>query len=86
MPLGLYFWLVRIVVRFNMRSLLLMDDARQRATMMETYYRLIEKEAATKEERALVFQALMRPPPGHGPDTVEPPNFTEVIGKAANGN
>lgn len=85
-PLGLYFWLIRIVVRFNMRSLLLMDDARQRATMMETYYRLIEKEAASKEERALVIQALMRPPPGHGPDTVEPPNFTDVLGKVTGGN
>lgn len=78
-PLALYFWLIRLIVRFNMRSMLLMDDARQRATMLETYYRMIERSAATTEDRALVLQALMRPPPGHGPDTVEPPNFTEVI-------
>ena len=81
-PLALYFWLIRLVGRFNMRSMLLMDDARQRATMLETYYKMIERSAATVKDRALVLQALMRPAPGHGPDTVEPPNFTEVIDKA----
>lgn len=85
-PLALYFWLIKLVVRFNMRSMLLMDDARQRATMLETYYRMIEKSAATKEDRALVLQALMRPAPGHGSDSVDPPNFTEVIDKAMGRN
>ncbi|RUV03492.1 hypothetical protein EOB36_05900 [Mesorhizobium sp. M6A.T.Cr.TU.017.01.1.1] len=81
-PLALYFWLIRLVVRFNMRSMLLMDDARQRATIIETYYKMIEQQAATKEDRALILQALCRPPPGHGNDSIEPPNFTEVINKA----
>jgi hypothetical protein len=81
-PVALYFWAIKLVVRFNMRSMMLMDDARQRSTMLETYYRMIEKSAATREDRALVLQALMRPAPGHGPDTVEPPSFTEVIDKA----
>lgn len=81
-PLALYFWLIRLVVRFNLRSMLLMDDAGQRATMLETYYRMIEKEAALVGDRALVLQALMRPAPGHGGDTIDPPNFTEVIDKA----
>lgn len=81
-PLALYFWLIRLVVRFNMRSMLLMDDARQRATIIETYYKMIEQQAATKEDRALILQALCRPPPGHGSDSIEPPNFTEVIDKA----
>ena len=81
-PLALYFWLIRLVVRFNMRSMLLMDDARQRATMLETYYKMIERSAATVKDRALVLQALMRPAPGHGSDTVEPPNFTEVAYRA----
>jgi hypothetical protein len=81
-PVALYFWLIRLVVRFSMRSLLLMDDANARATMLETYFRMIAQQAATVEDRALVLQALMRPTPGHGPDTVEPPNFTEVIDRA----
>jgi len=80
LPIALYFWMIRLIVRFNTRSLLLMDDARQRSTMLETYYRMIEKQAATEQERALVLQALFRPAPGHGADTVEPPNFTEVLG------
>ena len=81
-PVALYFWLIRLVVRFNMRSMLLMDDASIRATMLETYYRMIEDDAAKKEDRALVLQALVRPAPGHGADSVDPPNFTEVIDKA----
>lgn len=35
-PLALYFWLIKLVVRFNIRSMLLMDDAGQRATIIET--------------------------------------------------
>ena len=60
-PLVLYFWLIRLVVRFNMRSMLLMDDARQRATTLETYYKMIERSAATVDDRALVLKALVRP-------------------------
>jgi len=81
-PLALYFWLIRLVVRFNTRSMLLMDDARQRATIIETYYKMIEEMASTKEDRALILQAICRPPPGHGGDSVEPPNFTEVLERA----
>ncbi|CDX27757.1 hypothetical protein MPL3356_70216 [Mesorhizobium plurifarium] len=81
-PLALYFWLIRLVVRFNMRSMLLMDDANVRATIIETYYKMIEERAATIEDRALILTALCRPPPGHGGDSVDPPNFTELVDKA----
>jgi len=81
-PLAMYFWVIRLVVRFNARSLTLHDDARQRQTMMDTYFILIERQAASAEERALILNALFRPAPGHGADSVEPPNFTEIIGKA----
>jgi hypothetical protein len=82
-PLVLYFWLIRLVARFNLRSMLLMDDARQRATTLETYYRMIERGAATAGDRALVLRALVRPAPGHGSDTVEPPNLAESAYRAA---
>lgn len=81
-PIALYFWVIKLVVRFNSRSLLLHDDARQRQTMMDTYFVLIERQAASAEERALILNALFRPAPGYGPDNIEPPNFTEVLGKA----
>jgi hypothetical protein len=81
-PLALYFWLIRLVVRFNMRSMLLMDDAGVRATIIETYYKMIEEQAATVDDRALILAALCRPAPGHGGDSVDPPNFTELVDKA----
>lgn len=80
-PLVLYVWVIRLIVRFNSRSLLLHDDARQRQTMMDTYFLLIERQAATPEERGLILNALFRPAPGHGSDNVDPPNFTDFIGK-----
>ncbi|MBB3394213.1 DUF6161 domain-containing protein [Rhizobium sp. BK060] len=81
-PLALYFWMVRMLVRFNLRSQVLMDDARQRHTMMNTYFHLIEKQSAVKEDRALILNALFRPTPGQQNDSVDPPNFTELMDKA----
>lgn len=82
-PLAIYFWAVKLLVRYNARSMMLMDDAQQRQTMMEVYTHLIENQGATPEERALVLNALFRPAPGHGPENVEPPNFTELLSKAS---
>ena len=81
LPVFLYIWAIRLVVRFNSRSLMLLDDARLRLTMLDTFFHLIEKEGAVKEDRALVLNALFRPGPGHG-DNVDPPNFTELVTKA----
>ncbi|MBZ9653521.1 hypothetical protein K9U38_02030 [Phyllobacterium sp. 2063] len=79
LPVALFIWLIRIVVRFNMRSLLLMDDARQRNTMLETYLHLVEQDKDVRADRPLVLEALFRRTPGHGPDTIEPPNLSEVL-------
>ncbi|KQU69862.1 hypothetical protein ASC75_06860 [Aminobacter sp. DSM 101952] len=79
LPVALYIWLIRIVVRFNMRSLLLMDDAMQRNTMLETYLHLVEQDAAVKADRPLILEALFRRTPGHGPEAIEPPNLTDII-------
>lgn len=78
-PLVLYLWIIRLVVRFNSRSLLLHDDARQRQTMMDMYFLLVERNAATPEERGLVLNALFRPAPGHGSESVDPPKFTDLL-------
>lgn len=79
MPVALYIWLIRIVVRFNMRSLLLIDDAEQRNTMLETYLHLVERDADVKADRPLILEALFRRTPGHGPETIEPPNLADVM-------
>jgi hypothetical protein len=78
-PLGFVVWLLRLLVRYNTRSLLLMDDARQRVTMLNTYFYLIEQDAATKQDRGAILEALFRRPPGHGADTVDPPHFTDLL-------
>ncbi len=80
-PLALYFWAVKLLVRFNTRSMVLMDDARQRHTTMDTYFHLIERNGATTEERGLMLNALFRPLPGQGQDNVDPPNFIELVKK-----
>ncbi|WP_107677233.1 hypothetical protein [Agrobacterium sp. LAD9] len=82
-PLALYFWAIKLLVRFNTRSMMLMDDARQRHTTMDTYAHLVEKNKATIEERGLMLSALFRPLPGQGAENVDPPNFVEIINKKA---
>jgi hypothetical protein len=79
LPVALFVWLIRIIVRFNMRSLLLMDDARQRNTMLETYLHLVEQDATVKVDRPLILEALFRRTPGHGAETIEPPNFADIL-------
>ncbi|MCZ7934651.1 DUF6161 domain-containing protein [Agrobacterium leguminum] len=80
-PLALYFWAIKLIVRFNTRCMILMDDARQRHTTMDTYFHLIERNGATPEERGLMLNALFRPLPGQGQENVEPPNFMELVKK-----
>tara|TARA_R110002020_G_scaffold467027_4_gene690191 strand:- start:7107 stop:7325 length:219 start_codon:yes stop_codon:yes gene_type:complete len=62
-----------------MRSMLLMDDARARVTMLDTYLFLISQDAAVKQDRGAILEALFRRAPGHGSDTSEPPHFTDLL-------
>jgi len=79
-PIILYFWTIRLLVRYWTRSLLLQDDARARDTMLQTYRRLIEeKGAAPREDRAIVLSSIFRPIPGHGGEGVDNPGATEFI-------
>lgn len=80
-PLALYFWAIKLIVRFNTRSMVLMDDARQRQTTMDTYFHLVESSKASAEERGLMLNALFKPLPGQGQENVEPPNFLELVKK-----
>ncbi|MCF3642989.1 DUF6161 domain-containing protein [Rhizobium sp. TRM95111] len=78
-PVLVYLWILRAVMRYFMRSMLLMDDARQRQTMLDTYFLLSENGRADERDRPMILWALFRQTPGHGTDGVEPPDFTEVI-------
>jgi hypothetical protein len=83
-PIFVFLWMLRVVMRYFMRSMLLMDDARQRQTMLDTYFMLSENGRADDRDRPLVLWALFRNTPGHGPDGIEPPDFTEVINAGMN--
>lgn len=78
-PVISYFWLMKIAVRLFMRSLMLMDDADQRATIMESYYTLTKDGMTDERALPMMLWAIFRPVPGHGPDGIEPPDFTEAI-------
>lgn len=62
-----------------MRSLVLMDDADQRATIMDSYYALTGDGMTDERALPMMLWAIFRPLPGHGPDGIEPPDFTEAI-------
>nr|CAD6618056.1 hypothetical protein RTCK_03513 [Rhizobium sp. TCK] len=79
LPVALLIWAVKLVVRFNTRSMLLMDDARHRVAMLNTFLFLLKQEAATIQDRGALLEALFRRTPGHGPETVEPPNLTDLM-------
>lgn len=78
-PFALLIWAIRLLVRYNVRSMLLMDDASQRVTMLNTYLFLVDKGAATIQDRGALLEAMFRRAPGHGPETIEPPNLTDVM-------
>lgn len=79
LPIALIVWFLRIVVRFQQRSLALMDDAQQRTSILRTYLYMVEQDEATRGDRAAVLEALFRGVPGHGTHTAEPPDFIDLI-------
>lgn len=78
-PIAVYFWAIKLTVRFINRSMLLLDDASQRATIMASYLRLTREGVTDERALPMMLWALFRQVPGHGPDGIEPPDFTEVI-------
>lgn len=64
-PVVLYFWAIKLIVRFFMRSLLLLDDARQRTTIMNSYVQLVREGAVDDKVLAIIMWALCRAVPGH---------------------
>ena len=83
-PTILYVWLIKLLVRFLFRSLALYDDAVQRKTIMDSYFMLSERNAVDDKILPLIIWALCRQVPGHGPDGIEPPDFSEVINAGLN--
>jgi len=84
LPIAFYFWIVKLVVRYNSRTLLLLDDSVQRNTMLETYLYLAEQDEGVKNDRAIILEALFRAIPGHGNEASEPFAIADLL-KAAGG-
>jgi len=78
-PIASAFWLVKLSVRFTLRSLSLMDDAKQRKVMLDTYLFLVGEGKADEGDRPLILNALFRPVPGHGGHDIEPPNLGDLM-------
>jgi hypothetical protein len=78
-PVILYFWLIKMMVRFLIRSILLYDDASQRQTIMESYTLLLRDGMEDQRALPMLLWAIFRQVPGHGSDGIDPPDFTEVI-------
>ncbi|WP_068312564.1 hypothetical protein [Polycladidibacter hongkongensis] len=72
-PLFVYFWMLRLSVRFTFRSLLLMDDASQRLTFLKTYEHLVADGNVEANERTVLLNSLFAPMPGHGDARIDPP-------------
>lgn len=54
-------WVVRIVVRLFLSNVHLLTDARERATMAQTYLALMRKGGLEEKDRQLILKALFRP-------------------------
>ncbi|SDR30733.1 hypothetical protein [Pseudovibrio sp. Tun.PSC04-5.I4] len=79
-PLVIYFWICRLVVRYVLRSLVLMDDASQRRVVLDTYLNLISEGVAKEDDRQLLLQAIFAPLPGHGEARIDLPIPTQPNG------
>lgn len=54
-------WVVRIFVRMFLSNVHLLTDARERATMAQTYLALMRKGGLEEKDRQLILKALFRP-------------------------
>lgn len=78
LPITAYIWATRILVRIFLANKVLMDDAYERKTMLDTYLYLVGQGNANTEDRPLILNALFRSSPGQAPD-IEPPNLSDVV-------
>ncbi|MGF6255368.1 DUF6161 domain-containing protein [Ensifer sp. LBL] len=78
-PIAFFIWAVKLLVRYNMRSMLVMDDANHRVAILNTYLFLVKQEVAKVEDRGALLEAMFRRMPGHGPETIDPPSLPDIM-------
>ncbi|MDO6964384.1 DUF6161 domain-containing protein [Rhizobium alvei] len=84
LPIALYIWIIKLLIRYNARTLILLDDSEQRHAMLETYLYLVEQDEGTNSDRAIVLEALFRAMPGHANDGGEPFAIADLLKAAGN--
>lgn len=77
-------WLLRIVGRLLSESLQLIQDARERETMVKTFLALMNDEVrgkalVTDNDRLLILHALFRPSAVSGTDDAPPVNWFDIL-------
>lgn len=77
-PILFYVWLVRLVVRYTLRSMVLMDDAKRRAVYLEMFFKAKHEEEGEVLQTKL-FDALTAPMPGHQEVAADAPISIEKI-------
>ncbi len=84
LPALAFFWFLRFIARVFVTNLQRHQDARERATMVQTYLALVKEgeNVATPDERILVLNALFRPGPGDAPDEAPPADLLDIIKRA----
>lgn len=80
-PLILMAWMLKLVSRYINQNLLLMDDARVRSAVADTFIGLVAEDITemNKTERSLALNALFRAPGGGNDIDVDPPNWLDLI-------
>jgi hypothetical protein len=78
LPVAGTIWFLRILLRLYLTNLAMLEDAKQRKTILDTYFSLIEDDPNAEKERHLLLNAMFRPLPGE-PNDIEPPNLSELM-------
>lgn len=80
-PVAAFAWMIRIVSVFARNERGLLDDAKLRLSLLQTYLALVGDPKAKVEnsERLLILNALFRPAPGYQQDDFGPPTFVDVM-------
>jgi len=80
-PLILMAWMLKLVSRYINQNLSLMDDARVRSAVADTFIGLVAEDITemNKTERSLALNALFRAPGGGHDVDVDPPNWLDLI-------
>lgn len=80
-PVVLLAWVLKIISRFILQNFALMDDAKLRAAIADTFLGLVaEKNVEMNEgERGLALHALFRPPANNQEAEVAPPSLVDIL-------